>query len=276
MFGLSRATVSASDHAELLFFSLTGHSRAAASGAQRPVRSLFTHLCQPAQQLFFTGRFCPALSARAARDSFLSGHSRASVSGRHADFFFKPQPRSSAGRTEIFFCTAFSVAAQQTFFCCPVASSLRSKLFFGCPVASAQQSARTKLFFCRAAFSFAVRSHLRRTFFDFLWRMESLQYTFSKILRQKFEFLAFSLYCFWLSDHTGQNQLNWPMEAVEPVLRTSSTAYIYLTLPFSSPTPSTLALVASQHLEPSLSHTSTGSQFQNLFNHGASSQPFRD
>lgn len=99
---------------------------------------------------------------------------------------------------------------------------------------------------------------------------------FFRILRQKFEFLASSLCYFWLSDHTGQNQLNWPMEAVEPVLRTSSTAYIYLSLHFSSPTPFTLALVASQHLEPSLSHTSTGSQFQNLFNHGASSQSFRD
>jgi hypothetical protein len=84
--------------------------------------------------------------------------------------------------------------------------------------------------------------------------MESLQYTFFRILRQKFEFLASSLCCFWLSDHTGQNQLNWPMGAVEPVLRTSSTAYIYLTLPFSSSTSSTLALVASQHLEP-LFHT---------------------
>jgi hypothetical protein len=44
------------------------------------------------------------------------------------------------------------------------------------------------------------------------------------------------------------------MGAVELVLRTSSTAYIYLTLPFSSPTSLSLALVASQPLEPLL-HT---------------------
>jgi hypothetical protein len=133
-----------------------------------------------------------------------------------------------------------------------------------------------RTFFPRSFFFCHPVSSAQKLCFDFLWRMESLQYTFSESCVGNLNFWRFSLCCFWLSDHTDQNQLNWPMRAVEPVLRTSSTAYIYLTLPFSSPTPSTLALVASQHLEPSLSHTSTGSQFQNLFNHGASSQPFRD
>jgi hypothetical protein len=134
-------------------------------------------------------------------------------------------------------------------------------------VQCAQNFFLRSFFFCRSVLS------AQKLCFDFLW---SMQYTFSESCVRNLNFWRFSLCYFWLSDHTGQNQLNWPMGAVEPVLRTSSTAYIYLTLPFSSPTPSTLALVASQHLEPSLSHTSTGSQFQNLFNHGASSQPFRD
>jgi hypothetical protein len=99
---------------------------------------------------------------------------------------------------------------------------------------------------------------------------------FFRILRQKFDFLASSLCCFWFSDHTGQNQLNWPLGAVELVLRTSSTAYIYLTLPFSSPTSFTLALVASQPLEPLFHTPQPVHSFTTFFNHGASSQPLCD
>ena len=238
------------------------------------------------------------------------------MSGRHTEsFFVRSQPRSSvrarsffglpgrirsaAGRAEIFFWPVrslftqlcqpvklfllgrlraeMSARAAKNFFCYPVASSLRNKLlFFGCPVASAQQSARAEFFFPRSFFFCHPVSSAQNLFDFFLWRMESLQYTFLESCVRNLNCLAFSLCHFWLSDHTGQKQLNWPMGAVEPVLRTSSTAYIYLTLPFSSLTPTTLALVSSQHLEPSLSLTSTGSQFQNLFNHGASSQPFRD
>jgi hypothetical protein len=93
--------------------------------------------------IFFcvTGRFCKSCVARAARKIFflslprrsvraagraeiiifLSQPSKRVLSGRHADFCFYPQPRSNAGRAELFF---------------------------------------------RAAFSFAVWSHLRRNFFD--------------------------------------------------------------------------------------------------------------
>jgi hypothetical protein len=55
-----------------------------ASGAQNPffLPVASAQLCQPAQPVIF-----------------LSGHSRASVSGRHAEFFFvRSQPHSSAGR----------------------------------------------------------------------------------------------------------------------------------------------------------------------------------
>jgi hypothetical protein len=48
-------------------------------------------------------------------------------------------------------------------------------------------------FLGRAAFSFAVRSHLRRLF-DFLWRKESLQYTFSESCVRNLNFFGiFSL-----------------------------------------------------------------------------------
>jgi hypothetical protein len=86
-------------------------------------------------------------------------------------------------------------------------------------------------------------------------------------------FFLSSLCCFWFSDHTGQNQLSWPMGAVELVLRTSSTAYIYFTLSFSSPTSFTLALVASQSLEPLLHTLHPLHSFTTFSNHGASSQP---
>jgi hypothetical protein len=85
------------------------------------------------------------------------------------------------------------------------------QIFFGCPVASAQQYARAEFFF--AAQLFLLPSGLICAEpFDFLWRMESLQYTFSEFcVRNLNFFLAFSLCCFWLSDRTGQKQLNWPM-----------------------------------------------------------------
>jgi hypothetical protein len=185
--------VSASGHADLLFFLLTGHSRAGALGAQNlffltgrihlaagradffmgcPVRA--EHLCQPAQQHFF-GRICTALSARAARKKivFLSGHFRAEVSGRQS--------------------------AQKFVFFWPVRSPPRSSLF-------------AQNYFFWAAQLFLLPSGLICAEpFDFLWRMESLQYTFSESCVRNLNCLAFSLCRFWLSDRTGQKQLNWPM-----------------------------------------------------------------
>jgi hypothetical protein len=226
--------------------------------------------------IFLTSRFCIALSAPAPEIFFIRSQPNKRVRAPCRIFFFLPQPRSSARHAEIFFCAAFSVAAQQTFFCCPVASSLRSKPFFWLSGRlRAAVCSHKIIFFGPRSFFFCRPVSSAQNFLTCVTHGISAVHFF-RILRQKFEFLASSLCCFWLSDHTSQNQLNWPMGAVEPVLRTSSTSYIYLTLHFSSPTPSTLALVASQHLEPSLSHTSTGSQFQNLFNHGASSQSFRD
>ena len=113
------------------------------------VRSLSAHLFQSHSNFFVTGR-CVARAARKiffvtsaqkceggrVRRKYFFVPSKRVLSGRHADFCFNPQPRSNAGRAELFFC---------------------------------------------AAFSFAVRSHLRRHFvLIFLWRMESLQYTFSE------------------------------------------------------------------------------------------------
>jgi hypothetical protein len=59
----------------------------------------------------------------------------------------------------------------------------RSEICFllACPVASAQQSARTKLFLLgQHNFFFCRPIPSAQNFFDFLWRMESLQYTFSE------------------------------------------------------------------------------------------------
>jgi hypothetical protein len=182
---------------------------------------------------------------RGASDSFFSQSLPVNSCCAHRVFFYRSQPHSTAEPCRF--------------------------LFF---IHSHAQMQGAQNFSFAQFFSFAVRSHLLRHFvLIFLWHMESLQYTFSESCVRNLNFLASSLCCFWLSDHTGQNQLNWPMGAVEPVLRTSSTAYIYLTLPFSSPTSSTLALVASQHLEP-LFHTPQ--PVHHFFNHGASSQPFSD
>jgi hypothetical protein len=163
------------------------------------------------------------------------------MSGRHAESFFRSQPRSSvrarsfffvglpgrirsaAGRAEIFFWPVQSLFTQ---LCQPVHLFLLGRL-------RAEMSARA------AKFSFAVRSHRRcaakifwlsgriraavcscRNFFCravffcrpvssaqnllfFLWRMESLQYTFSESCVRNLNCLAFSLCRFWLSDRTG-------------------------------------------------------------------------
>jgi len=144
--------------------------------------------------------------------------------------------------------------------------------FFVTSVQQCEGYRARRTFLLRSSFSFAVRSHLRTHLVLFFLHGISAVHFF-RILRQKFEFFASSLCCFWFSDHTGQNQLNWPMGAVELVLRTSSTAYIYLTLPFSSPTSFTLALVASQPLEPFLHTLQPLHSFTTVFNHGASPQP---
>jgi hypothetical protein len=105
-------------------------------------RSHLHKLCQPAQQGIF----------------FSSSHFRAEVSGRQG--------------TQNFFLLA-----------CPVASGQQSasaELFFFCPVASAQQSARAKLFFWAAQLFLLPTGLICAEPFDFLWRMESLLYTFSE------------------------------------------------------------------------------------------------
>jgi hypothetical protein len=92
----------------------------------------------------------------------------------------------------------------------------RSEICFllACPVASAQQSARAKLFLLgQRSFFFCRPVPSAQNFLTYVERGISAVHFF-RILRQKFEFfefLAFSLCRFWLSDITGQNQLNWPM-----------------------------------------------------------------
>ena len=151
----------------------------------------------------------------------------------------------------------------------------QGKYFLSLPCRSVRDAERAELFFCAVLFLLPSGLICADTWFCFFLHGVSAVHFF-RILRQKFEFLASSLCCFWLSDHTGQNQLNWPMGAVELVLRTSSTAYIYLTLPFSSPTSFTLALVASQPLEPLFHTPQPVRSFTTFFNHGASSQPLCD
>jgi hypothetical protein len=124
---------------------LTGHSRAAASGAQNLFLTGRIHLaagrayffmgcpvtaeqlCQPAQQHFFWSHLHSFVSPRSKKKFvFLSGHFRAEVSGRQG--------------------------AQKFVFFWPVRSPPRSSLL------------AQNYFLGRAAFSFAVRSLLRRTF----------------------------------------------------------------------------------------------------------------
>jgi hypothetical protein len=148
-----------------------------------------------------TGRICIAVSARAARIFFsLSGHFRAEVSGRQG--------------AQNFFLLAYPVASAQ--------QSASTELFFYCSVASAQQSASAELFF-------TVQSHPRSSLlaqnyffwaaqlfllssglicaelFDFLWRMESLQYTFSESCVRNLNFFGvFPLPFLALSPHWSE------------------------------------------------------------------------
>jgi hypothetical protein len=246
----------------------------------RPVTAALK--CQGAQIFGLTGRIH---SAAGRADFFygLSGHSRAAVSARAATFSFavrSPPRRNVRARRNLFRLSGHILAARQFFFA--VRSHPRSSVL-------------AQIFFGRAVFSFAVRSHLRRTFWLFVAHGISAVHRF-RIPHSTF--LAFTVWriCFLLRSRV--RNLNffsvfplpflalWPhwSEAVEPAHGGGwagpedqlNCLYIYLSLPFSSLTPPILALVSSQHLEPHLSLTSNGSQFQNLSNHGASSQPFRD
>ena len=114
------------------FFGLPGRIRSAAGRAEIffwPVRSLFTHLCQPTQQLYCDRTHLHKLCQPAQQQKivFLSGHFRAEVSGRQG--------------------------AQKFVFFWPVRSPPRSSLL-----------AQNYFYWGSAVFSFAVRSHLRRTF----------------------------------------------------------------------------------------------------------------
>jgi hypothetical protein len=151
---------------------------------------------------FLTGRLCPTLSARTARDSFfLSGHSRASVSGRHAEIFFCHNHAQVQGAQKFSFAQLFRSLRSKLSFAVLSHRRYAANLFCGCPIASEQQSARAEIFSFHAEvsggqgaqkfvffwpvrspprssllaqnyfywgravfFSFAVRSHLRRTF----------------------------------------------------------------------------------------------------------------
>jgi hypothetical protein len=233
--------------------------------------------------LFFVLSVC-CRSAGSARAIFLSGRFSTAVSERQ-NLLFEGSPVSSCACRNLFsLCPVTSLLRAQNLFFVEFGQQLvcMQNLFF----LSGHFSAGRAQFFLDASqnFSFAQFFFLCRPVssaqtlgFDFFLAHGISVVYFFRILRQKFDFfLASSLCCFWFSDHTGQNQLNWPMGAVELVLRTSSTAYIYLTLPFSSPTSFTLALVASQPLEPLFHTPQPVHSFTTFFNHGASSQPLCD
>jgi hypothetical protein len=116
-----------------LSFFLTGHSHTLVSCAQLFVfvsgRCLLS-FDSSRSNFFVTGRFCKSCVAHAARKKnfvtssqkceggrvrrkyFFSQPSKRVLLGRHADFCFYPQPRSNAGRAELFFCAAFSFAVR--------------------------------------------------------------------------------------------------------------------------------------------------------------------
>jgi hypothetical protein len=183
------------------FFGLSGHSRA--SSVRAPCRIFFFVRSQPcssvrARSFFWLARSHP-VSCRARRNFLLACpvavHS--SVSARATFFFWVASAQKCLSALQNFLLLSGRIVAAQQF-------------FFGCPVASAQQSARAEIFF--AAQLFLLPSGLICAEpFDFLWRMESLQYTFSESCVRNLNCLAFFLCRFWLSDCTGQKQLNWPM-----------------------------------------------------------------
>jgi hypothetical protein len=143
--------VSASDHADLLFFWLTRRSRAAASGAQNP---------------FFTDRSHPLNCVSPC--SFFFWVTSAEMSARVVKFSFavrSPPCRNVRARRNLFRLSGRIVTVQQ--------------IFFGCPVASTQQSARAD-FFWPCSFFFCRPVSSAQNLLTFLWRMESLQYTFSE------------------------------------------------------------------------------------------------
>jgi hypothetical protein len=110
------------------------------------------------------------------------------------------------------------------FFCCPVNSrDAHANFFLFCSVRS------PLLCSARADFSwtFLLCPRTSHACVSGAPNFFSCPVTSSSCANLNFFFLC----CFWFSDHTGQNQLNWPLGAVELVLRTSSAAYIYLTSP---------------------------------------------
>jgi hypothetical protein len=127
----------------------------------------------------------------------------------------------------VFFHSHAQMQGAQNFCFAQLFRSLRSTLSFVVRSPPRSILLSQNYFFSRSFFSCRPVSSAQKLCFDFFVAHGISAVHFFRILRQKFEFLASSLCCFWLSDHTGQNQLNWPMGAVEPVLRTSSTAYIY-------------------------------------------------
>jgi hypothetical protein len=160
----------------------------------RPVTAALK--CQGAQIFGLIGRIH---SAAGRADFFgLSGHSRAAVSGRAvfgltgrirtavsaraATFSFvirSPPRRNVRARRNLFRLSDRILAAQQ--------------IFFGCPVASAQ-----KFFLAAQFFLFLPSGLICAERFDFLWRIESLQYTFSESCVVLFQLLLFeesAFYC---------------------------------------------------------------------------------
>jgi hypothetical protein len=160
------------------FFELSGHSRA--SSVRAPCRIFFcpvtaTLKCQGAQ-FFWLARSHP-VSCRARRNFLLACpvavHS--TVSACEAFSFGSPPRRNVCPCCKKFLLLSGRiVAAQQIIIFLVVRSHPRSSLL-------------VQNFFSRAAFSFAIRSHLRRTFLIFFVAHGISAVHLFRILRQKFE-----------------------------------------------------------------------------------------
>jgi hypothetical protein len=126
---------------------------------------------------------------------------------------------------------SFLVCAPSFFVCCPVNSRCAHADFYYFSVRSLPW--RTELFFACSRSVWSLQLCCARRLSLFIFSVQLLL-----LAPCIFSFFLASLKCrerrhFFLSSFlvaAQQNQLNWAMGAVELVLRTSSTAYIYLTL----------------------------------------------
>jgi hypothetical protein len=142
-----------------------------------------------------TSRFCTALSARAPEFFFIQSQPSKRVRAPCIIFFFAAATLKCRARRNFLLRGFFGRCAANLLllFGRLRAAVCSHKIFFG----------PRSFFFCRPVSS-------AQNFLTCVTHGISAVHFF-RILRQKFEFLASSLCCFWLSDHTSQNQLNWPM-----------------------------------------------------------------